>query len=102
MRYIIYLKNEVAMAKSIRMDSENIPLGNFDTFAEVDKEVYTSIKIPAKLVDGNWETISDLAEIPRIAPNSIEENATQPVTVEERLEALEAAMLEMALKEVEE
>lgn len=97
MHYVLYVKNEVAMAKSVRTSVDNIPLSNFDNFIEVSKEEYDQIPIPAKLVDGLWVKVTNKAELPTAEKSSAE--VATDITMQQRLEALEAAMLEMALGE---
>lgn len=99
MHYILYLKNEVAMAKSVRTSKDNIPLDNFDNFMEVSKEQYDQISIPAKLVNGLWVKVTDKSELPSREKSSSENFISDEITMQQRLEALEAAMLEMALGE---
>lgn len=99
MKYIVYLNSSIAMSKGIVADGNEIVLKSiYDAYVEVTQQQWSNLKIPSKLVEGAWVEVTNSDEMPNLVESS-SELSTSHFTVQERLEALEAAMLEMALGE---
>lgn len=58
--YIILLKNDVAMSKAKRETIDNLDIFPYDVCIEVSKDVFDKIKIPARLVNGEWVKTDDI------------------------------------------
>jgi hypothetical protein len=57
MRFFVYLKNNVCMAKGICKSVEDAEafMAFYDAVEDVTEEVYKTISIPSVKVNGNWE-----------------------------------------------
>lgn len=99
MKYIVYLNSGIAMSKGlVANDSEVVLQPVYDSYEEITEEQWHEIQIPAKLVSGEWVSASG-DEIPKLEWPEASEPSVEQFTMQERLEALEAAMLEMVLGE---
>lgn len=70
MKYVLYLKDNVAVAKSRVSNINNIDLGVYDSFEEITEDVFGSIELPSEKINGVWVETSKfpLVEHPQIVP----------------------------------
>lgn len=61
--YIILFKNDVAMSKVQRKKIETLSITPYDKCIEVTKEEFNKIKLPARLVNGEWVKTDDAPQI---------------------------------------
>ena len=83
MRYILFFKDDIAMAKGCYKTTSNINTGAYDKYTEVTLREYNTIELPAKKVNERWVR-SDY--IPTISyPKT--DNTELPVSETEQLRA---------------
>lgn len=83
MVYILFLKDDIAVAKSCRKSLDNIDLGVYDGYVEVTREEFDNIELPSKKVDNEWvksDTFPSI-EYPKVEP------IEKPTSDAERLRA---------------
>ena len=90
MKYILFIKDDIAVAKSLRMSLDNINLDLYDKYEEVTEEIYDSIELPAVKDGNNWRKTDKYPYIDYpSAPEPIPES--EP-TAEDMLNALVGGM----------
>ncbi len=77
MKFVLFLKDNVAVAKSRVSDIKNVDVSVYDSFAEVTKDVFDTIKLPSKKINGVWVETSKmpLIEYPSIEPEEMKPTA---------------------------
>lgn len=54
MKFILFLKDNIAVAKSTRKSLDKIDLGIYDNYEEVTKEEFNTIEFPAQKINSKW------------------------------------------------
>ncbi len=54
MGFIIFIKDDIAVAKQRRKTLDNIELGVYDRYEEISETDFNSIELPSEKIDGVW------------------------------------------------
>lgn len=54
MKHIIFLKDNIAVAKSHYKSLDNIDLGVYDSYVEMTEQEYNSVILPSEKINGKW------------------------------------------------
>ena len=84
MKFILFLKDNIAVAKSIRKSLDDVDLGVYDSYEEVTEQEYNTIELPAQKKDSSWVK-TDV--FPVIEYDSISEKHEEPISETEQVRA---------------
>lgn len=75
MKYVLLIKDDIAVAKQMVSSIDNVQLGVYDEFKEVDEATYYDVMLPSKYNNGAWEATDDFPYInyPITSSNNREE-----------------------------
>ena len=75
MKFILLLKNDIAVAKSTRKSLDGIDLGIYDRYEEVTKDEFDTVEFPAKKINSKWTKTETFPSIvyPKISGCSVSE-----------------------------
>lgn len=70
MKFVLLIKDNIAIAKTVVSKVENIVIGVYDRYEEVSEQVFKSVKLPSEKKNGVWVETSKfpLMEHPQIVP----------------------------------
>lgn len=85
MAYLLFLKNNIAMAKACRKTNDNVELGVYDRYVEVTLKEYNTIELPSEKIDGVWVKTNN---IPKIEYPDATTPETPKITTEDILNTL--------------
>lgn len=63
MRYVAFLKNNIAVAKSIYKSLSDVKSRVYDGFEELEKREFEKLELPAKKIDGVWTKVDNAPSI---------------------------------------
>ena len=85
MKYILFLKDDTAIAKGCCKSVSNIDIGVYDKYAEITFEEYNAVELPCKKINDVWVKVD---EVPKIEYPTVElGEVEQPVSEIEQLRA---------------
>ena len=69
-KFVLFLKDNIAVAKSRVSDIKNVDMSVYDSFEEVTEDVFDTIKLPSEKKNGVWVETSKFPsmEYPQIEP----------------------------------
>lgn len=69
-KFVLFLKDNIAVAKSRVSDIKNVDKSVYDSFEEVTEEIFNTIELPSEKVDGVWTKTDNFPtiEYPSVEP----------------------------------
>lgn len=61
--FILFIKDNIAMAKSRVAELNDIDLGIYDSYAEITESDFNTIELPSKKIKGVWTKTKEIPEI---------------------------------------
>lgn len=89
MKFILFIKDDIAVAKTRKKSLDKIELGVYDSYEEISETDFCSIELPSKKIDGVWCKTDVYPKINYPQPEPIPES--EP-TAEEMINALVGGM----------
>lgn len=78
--FILFLKDNIAVAKSRVSDINNVDKSAYDNFEEVTEEIFNVIELPSEKINGIWVKTS---KFPTIEYPTIEDKQKEPTALEQ-------------------
>ena len=54
MKFILFLKDNIAIAKARKVSLDNVELGVYDGYEEITEKEFNTIELPSKKIDDMW------------------------------------------------
>ena len=54
MKFILFIKDDIAVAKARKKSLDKIEFGVYDSYEEISEAEFNSIELPSKKIDGVW------------------------------------------------
>lgn len=89
MKFILFIKDDIAIAKARKKSLDNIELGIYDSYEEISETEFNNVELPSEKIDGVWCKTDKYPVINYPEPEPIPE--PEP-TAEDMLNALVGGM----------
>ena len=99
--YVIFLKDNVAVSKAQRTTVDRMNISPYDNCIEISKNVFDTIELPARLVNGEWRKTDCMPCIDYPIIESMQEVPTEQEDIDAMLidHEYRLTMLELGVNE---
>lgn len=85
MKFILFIKDDIAVAKARKKALDDIELGVYDSYEEISETDFNSIELPSKKIDGVWCKTDEYPIINYPEPIPETEETNTPVSKADKL-----------------